>query len=105
MIGQIDVPADGKMRLDKASHIVLPTARVRGSTILVEIEVLEQNSPGRTVAAFIKSGVAIQGTLRGNVSGLGVATVFAIDIDLDPNPEETVLDDIVDALEASDAQG
>jgi len=105
MIGQIDVPGDGKMRLDKASHLVLPTARVRGSAIMVEIEILEQNSPGRAVAAFIKSGLAIQGNLRGNVSRLGSATVFSIDIDLDPNPEETVLDDIVDALEASDIQG
>jgi len=104
MIGQIDGGSyDGKMRLAYASHVVLPTARLRGSSILVDVEIMIDNPPGRTVAAFIKAGLQISGTLRGLGPRAGGMLVTSVDINLSStNPEETVLDDIVDALEVSD---
>jgi hypothetical protein len=105
MIGQIYGAGinDGKTRLRHASHIVLPTARVRGSSILVEIEIVTDSSFGRTVAAFIDAGLQISGCLRGVGSSPEDFRVNTIDIDLSStNPEETILDDIVDALEVSD---
>ena len=104
MIGQIDGGSyDGKMRLAYASHVVLPTARIRGSSILVDVELMTDNAPGRTVAAFIKAGLQTSGTLRGLGPRPGGILVTSIDIDQSTtNPEETVLDDIVEALEVSD---
>lgn len=105
LIGQIAGVGlnDGRSRIRQASHFVLPTARVRGSSIVVDVEIVTDNSPGRTVAALINSGVPIQGTLRCVMSDLDDIRVSGVDIDLShAPPEDTVLDDIVDALEASD---
>jgi hypothetical protein len=105
MLGQISGVGlnDGKTRIHLASHVVLPTARVRGSSILVDIEVIAESGQGRTVAAFIESGLPIRGILRGVMFGWGDMRVHGVDLDLNTqDPEETVLDDIVDALDASD---
>ena len=83
MLGQISGNGDGKMRIRTASHIVLPTARVRGSSILVDIEVIEESSQGRTVAAFFRSGVNIRGVIRGHTGGLGGIWVAGVDVELD----------------------
>ena len=105
MIGQISGVGlnDRECRIRHASHIVMPTASVRGSSILVDIEILEQSNQGRTLAAFIKSGIPIQGELRGVMSDLADLRVTGVDVALSQqNLQETVLDDIVDALEVSD---
>ena len=109
MIGQIygagDIN-DGMTRLNQASHYVMPTARLQGSSILVDVDIIETCTPGRTVAAFLRSGLQISGTLRALGSSLADTEVVSIDIDLSStHPEETVLDDIVDALEMSDNEG
>lgn len=103
MIGQIAGAGlrDGKTRLNSASHIVMPTARLQGSSIIVEIEIVEETSPGRTVAAFIGSKLPISGVLRAIGSLPDDLHVVSVDIDLsNTRPEETILDDIVDALES-----
>lgn len=108
MLGQIVGVGDhvGRVRIQTASHIVMPTAQIIGSSIVVDVEVLEGTGQGRTLVAFIKAGVPIMGVLRG-VRGIsfGSARIFGVDIDINNNPEETVLDDIVDALEVADIQG
>jgi hypothetical protein len=104
MIGQIHGAGlfDGKTRLTHASHFVLPTARIQGSSIVVDIETLD-NGPGNTVAAFFTSGLQVSGFLRALGSMPDLVQVISVDVDLSTTrPEETVLDDIVDALEASE---
>lgn len=101
MLGQIDTPCDGRTYLSRASHVVHPTARVRGSWILVEIETVD-TAQGRTVAAFFSSGISVQGRLRGVMGDFSDAKIFGIDIDLDLTGNFTVLDSIVDALDAED---
>lgn len=102
MIGHIDGAGDRGARIANASHIVLPTATVRGSWIVVEIEIADSPA-GRTVKALIEAKVPIRGSLRAvGATGSDVA-VYGVDVCLDTDCQEfTVLDDIVDALEESD---
>lgn len=108
MIGQIYGAGlnDGKSRISHASHYVMPTAKLQGSSILVDVDILTDCSPGRTVAAFLEAGLQISGALRAVGSTPADMQVMTVDIDLSTtHPEETILDDIVDALEASDVEG
>ena len=102
LLGQIESPVDGKTRLDRATHYVLPDAKVRGNSIRVSIEVVDTNA-GRTLKALIEGKVPMRGSVRGFLLGyIPGSSVSGIDIDMSPDPEITVLDDIVEALEEDD---
>lgn len=101
MFGQI-APNSAKLSLSATTHVVLPTAKVNGSTIIVEIEMLD-NEMGRTLKEMIRTGLSVQGVLRGRVDTTGRIVVFSVDVDTKPDDELTVLDDIVDALEDAES--
>ena len=99
---QIEPSLDGKVRLDRVTHVVLPDAKVRGNGVRVSIEVLDTNA-GRVLRALIEDGVPMRGAVRGFMLGHRPGNAISrIDIDMSPDPEITVLDDIVDALEDED---
>jgi hypothetical protein len=96
ILGQISGARDGKFRLSAASHAIIPTAEVIGSWIDVEIEPLD-TPQGRTLKAWIDSGVPIRGVLRGVGSSGADVRVAGVDVVLD-DQEGTILDDIVEAI-------
>jgi hypothetical protein len=102
LLGQIEYPGDGKTRLNRCTHYVLPDAQVRGGSILISIETVD-TAPGRTLKAMIEGKVPMRGSIRGFMLGMTPGnSVSGVDIDLSPDPEITVLDDIVDALETDE---
>ena len=102
LMGQIQPPLDGKTRLDRVTHVVLSDAKVRGHGIRVSIEVLDTNA-GRILKALIEGKIPLRGSVRGFMLGCHPGnSISSLDIDMSPDPELTVLDDIVDALEGED---
>ena len=107
MLGQIDPPIDGRTRINDASHVVLPTARVKGRSLLVDIEVLDTEA-GKYLRAMLEGGIQRPGVLRGVGATIEDVSVSGVDVLLDPSNYElrTVLDDIVEAVEdAEDKTG
>jgi len=99
LLGQIESPVDGKTRFDRATHYVLPDAKVRGSSIHVSIAVVD-NQPGRMLKALIEGGVHMRGSIRGFMLGYHPGnSVTGIDIDMSTDPDFTALDAIVEAME------
>ena len=99
--GCLDQPYDGKTRLKDVSHIVLPTARLRGDRILVDIDIVD-TAPGRTLMAMFEAGVTVAGSLRAVGAGYEDLSISGLDVVFPPNVETTVLDEIVDALDDDD---
>lgn len=104
VLGQIDPPGDGRVRLNQVSHKVLPTAKLNpDGSVTVDIEVL--NTPmGKQLKAMLEHshrrlGISTRGILRGVGSGPEDFEFFGVDVDVVVPDNWTVLDGIVDALE------
>lgn len=102
--GELSPTDGGRLSLAAVTHKILPTARILGSTIIVEVEVLDTHA-GALLREFIRSGMSVQGVIRGIVDAAGDIVVHSVDVDTRPPSEFTVLDDILEALDGEDLTG
>lgn len=104
MFGELSPSKSMKMSILQASHIVLPTAVLRGTVIVVSVRPTS-NEHGELLRSIMRSGLTTQGILRGLCDPVGMTfEVHSVDIDMSPTQDINVLDDIVEAIEAAEGR-
>ncbi|MGD9725625.1 MAG: hypothetical protein AB7L09_03405 [Nitrospira sp.] len=107
LVGCIEASGDGKTRLDSVSHKILPDASInKDGTISVTIEVVD-TPIGATLLALLQHSphrviTSCRGILKGYGSSPEDMKVTGVDFDFKFPKDWTVLDGIVDAMDAND---